>query len=173
MAKNVLSLFIKTALFIVIMLAVVKMAYYEKLIDSLLALFDFQSAQRVTHFILGESDSAVWESLQLYLSLLINILISVPLVSIIITASNIIRLKMKPACAIEEFIFSVLRRLIKVFIFAFLFWGLFRCLTWHAFWPVGKIFSDIELVMFFIFNLTVTIICYCFIAKKITFKRSL
>lgn len=85
MAKHVLSLFIKLALFTVIMLFVAKEVPYDGLVDSITALFDFQSALNITHFILGEPDLEAWESLRDYFSILINTLISIPVMSAIIT----------------------------------------------------------------------------------------
>jgi len=64
MVKHAFSLFIKIVLFAVIMLSVAIAVPYEGLTGYLIHLFDFQSADKVTHFILGEPDLEVWESLR-------------------------------------------------------------------------------------------------------------
>lgn len=173
MAKNVLSLFIKISLFITVMLIVAKVVPYDGLVDSITALFDYQSTQRFTHFILGEPDVEPWESLQVYFNLLINTLISVPVMSAVITFFNRVTLKVKPASLIKEWIFSTLRRLAKIFAFAFIFWVLFRCLTYHSFFENENNFSDFSLAAFIGLNLLLTIACYCFIMKKMNFRKSL
>lgn len=173
MAKHALSLFIKLALFITIMLIVAKVVPYDGLVDSITALFDFQNAERFTQFILGEPDLEAWESLQIYFSLLINTLISVTFMSAIITVFKGITLKIRPTCLLKKWIFSTLRRLAKIFAFTFIFWGLFRCLTCNSFFENGEKFSDFALTAFVGLNLLLTIACYCFITKKLTFKRSL
>lgn len=173
MAKHVLSLFMKITLFVAIMLIVAKIVPYEGLVDSLTALFDWQSAQRFTQFILGEPDLEPWESLQAYFSLIINTLISIPVMSMVITLFNGVTFKIRPVCLPEQWAFSTLRRLAKIFLFTLIFWVLFRCLTYHSFFENEKTFSDFTLVAFFGLNLLLTIICCHFITKKITFKRSL
>jgi len=173
MAKHVLSLFIKISLFSAIMLIVAKLVPYDELVDSITVLFDYQNAQRFTHFILGEPDLEPWESLQAYFNLLINTLISVPVMSAVITFFNRVTIKVNPASLLKEWIFSILRRLAKIFAFTFIFWALFRCLTYHSFFESENHFSDFALAAFIGLNLLLTIACYCFIMKKITFKRSL
>ncbi|MGY3113638.1 hypothetical protein ACVWYV_001869 [Pantoea eucalypti] len=173
MAKHALSLFSKITLFIAIMLLIAKVIPYEGLVDSITSLFDFQSAQRFTHFILGEPDSEAWESLQVYFSLLINTLIAVPVMSAFIAFFNGVTLKIRPACLPKEWILSTLRRLAKIFSFTFIFWVLLRVLTYHCFFESEKEFSSFSLATFIGLNLLLTIVCYCFIRKKMTFKRSL
>lgn len=89
--------------------------------DSITARYDFPGAQRFTHFILGEPDSEAWESLQVCFSLLINILIAVPVMSVLITFFNGVTLKIRPACLPKEWMFSTLRRLAKIFSLTFIF----------------------------------------------------
>ncbi len=97
MAKHVLSLFIKIALFAVVMLIVAKVVPYDGVVNSIKGLFDYQSANKFTHFILGEPDLEVWESLGDYFSILINTLISVPVTSAIITTYSVVTHKVSPA----------------------------------------------------------------------------
>ncbi|AVV36571.1 hypothetical protein [Pantoea vagans] len=173
MANHALSLFIKISLFIAVMLIVAKVFPYDGLVDSTTGLFDYQNAQRFTYFILGEPDPEPWELLQFYFSLLINTLISVPVMSAVITFLKGAKLKIKPAYLVKYWVFSTLRRLAKIFVFTFIFWGLFRCLTYNSFLENEGKFSDFTLAAFIGLNLLLTIACYCFITKKITFKRSL
>jgi hypothetical protein len=50
------------------MLIVAKVVPYDGLVNSITGLFDFQSADKLTRFILGEPDLEVWESLGDYFS---------------------------------------------------------------------------------------------------------
>lgn len=172
MANHALNLFIKIALFAVVMLIVAKLIPYDGLVDSLTGLFDFESATKVTRYILGEPDLEVWESLRDYFSILINILISVPVLTVIITTYNAITRKDDPSGLPKEWAESTLRRFAKIFGFTFLFWGLFRFLPYHSVFPDGKTYSTFITATFLCFNLLLTIVCYWFITKKITTKRS-
>ncbi|SFN90616.1 hypothetical protein SAMN05428971_2472 [Candidatus Pantoea varia] len=173
MAKNALSVFIKIALFATIMLIVAKVVPYDGFVNSITALFDFKSAQRFTHFILGEPDLETWESLKDYFSLLINTLISIPVMSAVITFFNGVTLKIRPAYLPKEWTFSTLRRLVKAFAFTFIFWVLFRFLPYDSFVTDEHTFSAFTLATLVVLNLLLTIACYCFITKKMNFKKSL
>lgn len=172
MAKHVLSLFIKIALFAVVMLIVAKVVPYDGLVNSIKGLFDFQSANKFTHFILGEPDLEVWESLGDYFSILINTLISVPVTSAIITTYSVVTYKVSPAGIPREWGNSTLRRLAKIFGFTFLFWALFRLLPYEPLLP-DQTYSNFTMAAIVGFHLLLTIVCYWFITKKITTKRSL
>lgn len=173
MAKHALSLFIKIALFAVVMLLVAKVIPYDDLVNSLTGLFDFQSASKVTRFILGEPDFEVWESLRDYFGILINTLISVPVLSAIITAYNAITRKADQSGLPKQWAVSTLRRFAKIFGFTFLFWVLFRFLPYQSVFPAGKTYSTFIAAAIMGFNLLLTIACYWFIKKKISTKRSL
>jgi len=173
MAKHVLNLFIKIVLFTAIMLIVAKVVPYDGLVDAITALFDFQSAERFTHFILDEPDPESWEALRVYFSLLINTLISVPVMSVVLTVFKGVTHNIRLACLLKEWAFSTLRRLAKIFTFTCIFWILFRCLPYHAFFPDEKVFSAFTLATLVVLNLLLTIACYSLITKKMTFKRSL
>lgn len=172
MAKHVLSLFIKIALFAVVMLIVAKVVPYDGVVNSIKGLFDYQSANKFTHFILGEPDSEVWESLGDYFSILINTLISVPVTSAIITTYSVVTHKVSPAGIPREWGNSTLRRLAKIFGFTFLFWALFRLLPYESLLP-DQTYSNFTMAAIVGFQLLLTIVCYWFITKKITTKRSL
>ena len=104
MAKHALSLFLKIMLFSVVMLIVAKVIPYDGLVSSIIALFDFQSASNFTRFILGEPDLEMWESLHIYFAILINTLISVPAMSMMITAYNGMTRKVNPANLFDDWI---------------------------------------------------------------------
>lgn len=172
MAKHAFSLFIKMALFAVVMLIVAKAVPYEGLVDFITGLFDYQSANKFTRFILGEPDLEVWESLGDYFGILINTLISVPVMSAIITAYRAVTHKVSPAGSPREWGHSTLRRFAKIFGFTFLFWALFRLLPYQSILPVDQTYSAFTMAVIVGFQLLLTIVCYWFITKKITTKRS-
>lgn len=173
MAKHAFSLFIKIALFSVVMLIVSEVIPYDGLVSSIIGLFDFQSASNFTRFILGEPDLEVWESLHIYFSILINTLISVPVMSAIITAYSGVTHKVSPVNLPENWILSTLRRLAKLFAFTFLFWLLFRFLPCQVFFHEGETYSAPIIAAIMTFNLLLTVACYGVVMNKITIKRSL
>lgn len=173
MAKHALSLFLKIVLFSVVMLIVAKVIAYDGLVSSITGLFDFHSASRFTRFILGEPDLEVWESLHFYFDILINTLISVPVMSAMISAYNGMARKVNPASLFGDWILSTLRRLAKVFAFTFLFWALFRFLPYSSVFSVEETYSAFIIAAALAFNLLLTMVCYWFIMNKITTKRSL
>lgn len=173
MAKHALSLFIKIALFSVVMLIVSEVIHYDGLVSSIIALFDFQSASNFTRFILGEPDLEMWESLHIYFAILINTLISIPVMSAIITAYSGVTHKVSPANLPEDWILSTLRRLAKLFTFTLLFLILFRFLPYQIFFPDGETYSSLIITAIVAFNLLLTVTCYGVIMNKITTKRSL
>jgi hypothetical protein len=172
MAKHALSFFIKIALFVVVMLIVAKAVPYDGVVESITALFDFQSASSFTRFILGEPDPEVWESLGDYFSILINTVISIPVMSGVITAYKAASHKMSSAEIPREWASSTLRRFAKVFGFIFLFWALFRLLPYPYLFP-DQTYSNFTVAVVFGFQLFLTAVCYGFITKVITIKRSL
>lgn len=173
MAKYALSLFIKIVLFAVIMLLVAKVIPYDGLVNLLTGLFDFQSAGRVTRFILGEPDAEMWESLRDYFGILINTFISVPVLSAVITAYNVITQKIDWSQQSKEWVISTIRRFAKIFGFTSLFWMLFRFIPYQFIFSDRKTYSTFLIAAFVGFNLLLTIACYWFIKSKITTKRSL
>lgn len=172
MVKHALSLFLKIVLFSVVMLFVAKVIPYDGLVSSIIGLFDFHSASRFTRFILGEPDPEVWESLHFYFAILINILISVPVMSAMITAYNGMTRKVNPANLFGDWILSTLRRLAKVFAFTFLFWALFRFLPYSSIFTDGETYPAFIIAAAVAFNLLLTTACYWFIMNKITTKRN-
>jgi len=173
MAKHALSLFIKISLFAVVMLIVAIYIPYNGLIDYLTSFFDFQSADNVTRFILGEPDLEVWESLRSYFGILINTLITVPVLSAVITAYNVVIRKISSAGIVKDWISSTLRRFMKLFAFTFLFWAVFRILPYQSVLPDNETDEAFATIAVVVFNLLTTIACYWFITQKIIDKRSL
>ena len=170
MAKHALSLLLKIMLFYVVMLIVAKAIPSDGFVSSIIGLFDFQSASRVTRFILGEPDLDVWESLHFYCDILINTLIGIPVMSAMITAYNGMTRKVNPTGLFGDWILSTLRRLAKVFAFTFLFWALFRFLPYSSFFPDGETYSAFITASALAFNLLLTMACYWLIMNEITSK---
>lgn len=122
---------------------------------------------------MGEPDLEVWESLRDYFGILINTLICVPVLSVIVTAYNVITHRADQSGLTKQWAVSTLRRFAKIFGFTFLFWVLFRFLPFQSVFPDGKTYSTFITAAIMGFNLLLTIACYWFITKKITTKRSL
>jgi hypothetical protein len=172
MAKHAFSLFLKIVLFTVVMLIVAKVVPYEGLVGFITGLFDFDSADRFTRFILGEPDVEVWESLWDYFSMLVNTLISVPIMSVFITAYRVVTRKVRLAESYRKWGGDTLRRIAKILGFIFLFWALFRLLPYQTVFPEQS-YPDFIIAIIVGFHLLLTIICYWFITKKIMIERSL
>lgn len=173
MAKSALNLLIKAIFFTAIMLVVAKVVPYEPLAEALTGLFDYQRAEKLTAFVLGEPDSEAWESLYSYFSVFINILISVPVMSAMLAACNVIIRKARPAHFLQAYVLSTSRYYAKVLTFIVLFWAFFRLLPYQALFPTGQAISGLLIAAITAFNLLITLACYCFITKKMTIKRSL
>lgn len=173
MAKYVLSLFTRIVLFAVVMLIVAKITPYDDLVSSITGLFDPQSADSFTRFMLGESDLEAGESLRVYFAVTINIAISIPVISTITTVFNGVTGRVSPAYLGKEWALSTLRLFAKILLSILLFWGLFRFLPYQSAFPVGKTYSIFTIVAVVSFNLLLTAVCYWLIMKKTIIKRSL
>jgi len=173
MAKRALSLFIKISLFVVVMVLVAIYIPYDGLTDYFTRFFDFQSAEKVTRFILGEPDPEFWESLRIYFALLINTLISIPLLSAFISAYNVLTQRISVTGILKNWGVSTLRRFIKFCSFTFLFWAFFRILPYQSFLSDSESYSMSAFIAVVLFNLLITITCYWFITQKNIIKRSL
>lgn len=173
MAKRALSLFTKILLFAVVMVLVAIFIPYDGLTDYFTSFFDFQSADKVTHFILGEPDPETRESLRSYFAILINTLISIPLLSAFITAYNVFTRRISATGTLKYWGTSTLRRFIKIFSFTFLFWAFFRILPYQSVLPDSETYAVFAFIAVVLFNLLITIACYWFITQKIIIKRSL
>lgn len=174
MVKRVFSLFIKIALLFLVMLVVAKSVHYEKLIfDFMSNHVSFSSSDKIAKFILGEPDPEPRESIRAYIGIFINILISVPLLSALISGFDTAFHKVKPKNFLKEWTLSTLKRFAKLLIFICLFWAFFRLLPYQAVFPDNQNYSSFTTVVVIVFNFVLTIACYCFITKSITTKRSL
>jgi len=80
--------------------------------------------------------------------------------------------KVSPSGIPREWFSSTLRRLAKIFGFTFQFWALFRLLPYQSLFP-DQTSSNFTMAAIVGFQLLLTIVCYWFITKKITTKRSL
>lgn len=172
MAKYALSLFCKIVLFALVMLIVANAVPYERLVYSITGLFNFENADRLTRFILGEPDLEIWESLDGYFSILINTLISVPVMSVFITAYRVVTNKVSPAVSYRDWGLSTLRRIGKILGFIFLSWALSRFLPYDSVFP-EQTYPNFIIAVIAGFHLLLSLICYRIITKKIITKRSL
>ena len=173
MAKRALSFFIKISLFAVVMVLVAIYIPYDGLTDYFTTFFDFQSADKVTRFILGEPDPEIWESLRSYFAILINTLISIPLLSAFISAYNVFNQRISATGILKNWSISTLRRFIKLFAFTFMFWAFFRILPYESALPDREKYATYVFIAVVLFNLLITIASYWFITYKIIIKRSL
>lgn len=107
--KDLFNPVIKIVLFIVIMFLVAKWVPYGGFVSAITERFDFEGAQRFTAAIEGEPNPEAWEAVSDYFSLLINTLISIPLLSAVITTYRIFTINM----AITTAAYMLIVRLIK------------------------------------------------------------
>jgi len=170
--KKILILFIKIVLFMAVMLLVAKSVPYNGLVQSVIERLDYQSASAFTQFILGEPAPEVWETIGDYISFLINLGMSVPVMSIIVTFFRARKHAISPAVIYSEWARSTLRRFAKVSCFTFLFWALFRLLPYPYIFP-DQTYSNFTVTALFGFQLFLTVICYWYITTKIIMVRGL
>lgn len=173
MVKHTVSLSIKIVLLAAVMLLVASIIPYDGVVSSSVGFFDSQSTHSFTHFMLGEPDLEAWESLHVYFSMMLNILISIPVMSVVISIFNGVRGKVSLVCFLKEWALSTLRRFAKILAFTLLFWILLRFLPYPFVFPAEERYSAFTLVAVVIFNLLLTIACYGFNMKKTIIKRSL
>lgn len=174
MVKCVLSLVLKITLFAAIMLMVAKTLNYDDLVGSFVSQHvSFEDADKIGRMVSGEPDPEPTESIRFYISILINTLISVPILSAIFTAYKGVTHKLSPASLHKEWAFSSLRRFAKIFVFTFLFWALFRFLPYQLVFSGNQTYSAFAMAAIVGFILLITIFCYWVITKKIIIKRSL
>lgn len=163
---------IRIVIFFIVMLAVAWVVPYEDLVDTFIYThISYTDAGKIAKQILGEPDPEPYDSISDYISLVINTLISVPLMGVIISAYNTITRKTKPAELPKEWALSILRRYGKIALFTFLFWALIRFLPWQTLFPDNQTFTAFTAVAFLVFNLFLTSICYRFITKNVINKR--
>lgn len=141
---------------------------YEHLVDSFIyTRISITDAEKIAKQILGEPDPEPYHSIRMYISLVINTLISVPLMGVIISAYNAITRKTKPAELPKEWALSTLRRYGKIALFTFLFWALIRLLPYDVIFPAGETYSNFVMTAAFGFHLLSAVFGYRFITKII------
>ena len=174
MEKYVLNFIIKIVLFCTVMLLVAWLFPYGGLVNRFMREHvTLSMAEKIGYLILGEPDPEPYDSIRFYISLMINILISVPLFSFVTTAINMIRSRVSTVYPLKEYFFATLRRFYKIVLFTFLFWVVFRILPYQTLFPAHAKQSTPTLMIIIGFNLWITGICYWAISKKLTLKSSL
>lgn len=171
MAKPALNFAIKLALFCAMMLLIAKSVPYDGLVDRFITkYFDFDRADSFTRFILGEPDPESWESLHDYFNVFVNTLISVPVISLIITAYNAIVKRSTPAAHAKEWLTSTARRFLKVFGFTFIFWASFRFIPYDSI--IGESDNSFLTAAAVGFNLCLATAIYLMTKKLVNKTRS-
>ncbi|QIK12360.1 hypothetical protein G7090_02795 [Leclercia sp. 29361] len=159
---------IRIVLFFIVMLAVAWGMPYEDLVDTFIYThISYSEAEKITKQILGEPYPEPYDSISDYISLIINTLISVPLMGVIISAYNAITRKTKSAELPKEWALSILRRFGKIALFTFLFWALLRLLPYDMIFPAGETHSNFVMTVAFGFHLLSAVFGYRFITKII------
>jgi len=158
----------------VIMITVAKTIHYDAQVNSFIANhFSYDDVNNIGIWVLGEPDSEPYDSVSFYIVFLTNLLISIVILSVATTAYTAFTGTASPLVVLKKFSTSTLRRIIKIFVFTFIFWALFRFLPYQSLFPDGETYSSFTFAVVIAFNLVMTIVCYSFIQKKITTKRSL
>ncbi len=172
MAKLALNFAVKLALFCGVMLLVAQWVPYDGLVDRFISKhFDFEEAERLTRFVLGEPDLEVWESLRDYFCVIVNTAISIPLFGLIITGYRALTMRGAVAPHAKEWMTSTVKRFLKVISFTFLFWAVLRIFPYEA---IIKKDSNSNFVfsMIILFNLIVSISTYIVVVKLLRKTRS-
>ncbi|MEG1350601.1 MAG: hypothetical protein RSD49_21475 [Hafnia sp.] len=160
--------FIRIVLFFVIMLIVEWTVPYDNLVENVLSTHvSLADADKIAKLIWGAPDLEPYNAITQCISLLINTLLSVPLMSIIISAFNAITGRTTPAGLPKEWALSTLRRFAKIFLFTFLFWALLRVLPYEALFPADEPYSSITAAVAVSFNLLLAVVGYRLMAKII------
>lgn len=171
MAKLALNFAIKLALFCGVMLLVAEWVPYDGLVDRFISKhFDFEDAERLTRFILGEPDPEVWESFRDYFSVIVNTAISIPLFGLIITGYRALTIRGSVALHAKEWVASTVKRFLKAIIFTFLFWTVLRIFPYDEIVKGSN--SNLVFATIILFNLIVTIAIYIVAVKIIRRTRS-
>ncbi len=158
----------RIVLFFIIMLIVAWVVPYEDLVDSFIDThISYADAGKIAKQILGEPDPEPYDSISDYISLVINTLISVPLMGMITSVYKAIIRKTKPAELQKEWALSTLRRFGKIVLFTFLFWALLRLLPYDLIFPAGEKVSNAAFAAAVGFNLLLAVFSYRLITRII------
>ncbi|MDX5629765.1 MULTISPECIES: hypothetical protein [unclassified Brenneria] len=172
MAKRVIDLIIKLVLFFAVMMMVAKFGHYDDLVNNIMNKYvSFDTADKLGKLLFGEADPEPYESVSYYINILINLLISVPLLSAMITVFNVITNRVKFTEHLSECALSIVRRFVKIFIFTFLFLGVFRIFPYEIFISDNQRISFATMATVVGFNLLITIVFYYFSARLVN-KRN-
>jgi len=163
--KDLFNLIIKIALFIVIMFLVAKWVPYGGFVSAITDKFDYQSAQRFTAAIEGEPNPEAGEAVYDYFSLLINTLISILLLSAVITTYRIAVKRRTPGHHAKEWMTSTVRRFLKIFLFTWLFWIVFRVMPYESL--INGSQNSAVYIAIFTINMAITTAAYMLIVRLI------
>ena len=167
--KDLFNPVIKIVLFIVIMFLVAKWVPYDGVVSAITERFDFEGAQRFTAAIEGEPNPEAWEAVSDYFSLLINTLISIPLLSALITTYHIAVKRSTVGHHAKEWMTSTVRRFLKVFLYTWLFWIVFRVMPYEPL--VNGSQSTAVYIAIFTINIAITTAAYVLIVRLIKKER--
>lgn len=174
MAQRALKSILKIVVFVIVMLVVAKVVPYEGFVNNLLYRhISLSDAQSLTEWFLREPYPEPYDALNDYIKLFVNVLISVPLFSFLVTAISCIRKNKGAVEHVKECYRSIVRRITKLIFLSFVFCLFFRSLPYEIFFSDGRLTSSLTIVLIICINLLITIVCYWFIAKNIMNKRSL
>lgn len=170
MAKNVLNTILKICTFIMIMW-LVSFIPYENIIDPLIfENVNYNTAKTLIFYILGETYSEPYDLLLLYLYILLNIIISIPLLSLVTISTSIYTNNTKHHSCAKEWLASVVRRYMKTFIYSTIFCSSFRLIPYEQI--VSNVDKEIILLLIIIFNLVFSTILYFSLVEIVKRTRS-
>lgn len=172
MALRALRSMLKIVLFVIVMLVVAKVVPYEGFVKNFLYKhISLSDAQSLTECFLREPYPEPYDALNDYIKLFVNVLISVPLFSLLVTAIRCIRKNKGVVEHVKECYRSIVMRFSKLILFTSLFWLFFRFLPYEILFPDVRIISSVTMLSVICMNLLITIVCYWFIAKNFITKK--
>jgi len=169
--KDLFTLITKIALFILIMFLVAKWVPYDGVLSAITERFDFEGAQRFTAAIEGEPNPEAWEAMSDYFSLLINTLISIPLLSALITTYHIAVKRSTVGYHAKEWMTSTVRRFLKMTLYTWLFWIVFRVMPYEPL--VNGSQSTAVYISIVIINIAITTAAYMLIVRLVKKEAAL
>lgn len=159
---------IRIVIFFIVMLFIAWAVPYDDLVDNFIYThISLTEAENISKQIWGEPEPEPYDSIAQDIGLIINTLISVPLLSVILSALNAITGKTRPAGLLKEWALSTLRRFAKIILFTFLFWALLRLLPYEVIFPAGEKVSNAAFAAAMGFNLLLAVFGYRLITRII------
>ncbi|MBB1201347.1 hypothetical protein EGM70_13715 [Enterobacteriaceae bacterium 89] len=166
MGRYVLNFTIKFLLFWVVMLLVAKAVPYEGLVDQFMTdHFDYDRVKKVSGFIMGEPAPEPWDDVQEDISIFINTLISVPLMSLMTAAFEVVMRHSNFSDSPKLWVKSTTRRFSKIFGFTFIFWATINLIPYDSIEGINE--SNFLATTAFIFNLLLVITVYLLIKQML------